>query len=278
MPSAQPSSIPSFLYGTAWKEDRTPALTELAIRCGFRGIDTANQRRHYFEAGVGQALAAAYRAGTVTRDDLFLQTKFTYQEGQDHRLPYDPAAALSVQVAQSMASSLEHLGTDHVDSFVLHGPASNSHWTTGDFETWQAMIKERDAGRTRLLGVSNISLAQLRQMARAHAEPPAFVQNRCYARLGWDREVRAFCREHNIIYQGFSLLTANVEVLRHRLVAGLAAQFKASPAQIVFAFARQVGMLPLTGTTNAEHMKQDLASRSLELTPDAVNAIETIAG
>ena len=278
MPSAQSSSIPSFLYGTAWKEDRTPALTELAIRCGFRGIDTANQRRHYFEAGVGQALAAAYRAGAVTRDDLFLQTKFTYQEGQDHRLPYDPAAALSIQVAQSMASSLEHLGTDHVDSFVLHGPASNSHWTTGDFETWQAMIKERDAGRTRLLGVSNISLAQLGQMARAHAEPPAFVQNRCYARLGWDREVRAFCREHNIIYQGFSLLTANVEVLRHRLVAGLAAQLKASPAQIVFAFARQVGMLPLTGTSSAEHMQQDLESRSLELPPDAVNAIEAIAG
>ncbi|HEV8182344.1 MAG TPA: aldo/keto reductase [Candidatus Angelobacter sp.] len=277
MPNAQPA-IPDFLYGTAWKEDRTAALTELAIRSGFRAIDTANQRRHYFEAGVGQALAAAYRAGLVTRDDLFLQTKFTYQEGQDHRLPYDPAATLSLQVAQSMASSLEHLGADHVDSFVLHGPASHSHWTTGDFETWQAMIKERDAGRTRLLGVSNISLGQLQQMARAHAEPPAFVQNRCYASCGWDRDVRAFCRERNIIYQGFSLLTANVEVLRQPLVAGLAAQLNVSPAQIVFAFARQVGMLPLTGTTDAEHMKQDLASRSLELPPDAVNAIETIAG
>jgi diketogulonate reductase-like aldo/keto reductase len=278
MSSAQPSSIPTFLYGTAWKEDRTAALTELAIRSGFRAIDTANQRKHYFEAAVGEGLAAAYHAGIVTRNDLFLQTKFTYQDGQDHRLPYDPAASLSVQVAQSMASSLEHLGTDHVDSFVLHGPASHSHWTTHDFETWQAMIKERDAGRTRLLGVSNISLAQLQQMARAHAEPPAFVQNRCYARLGWDREVRAFCREHNIIHQGFSLLTANVEVLRHPLVAGLAAEIKATPAQLIFAFARQVGMLPLTGTSSADHMQQDLASRSLELPPDAVQAIETIAG
>jgi diketogulonate reductase-like aldo/keto reductase len=278
MPNSQPPSIPDFLYGTAWKEDRTAALTELAIRSGFRAIDTANQRRHYFEAGVGKGLAAAYAAGLVTRDDLFLQTKFTYQAGQDHRLPYDPAATLSVQVAQSMASSLEHLGTDHVDSFVLHGPASRSQWTPDDFETWQAMIKERDAGRTRLLGVSNISLAQLQQMARAHAEPPVFVQNRCYARLGWDRDVRAFCRERNIVYQGFSLLTANVEVLRHRLVAGLAAELNVTPAQIVFAFARQVGMLPLTGTSNREHMRQDLESRSLELPPDAVNAIETIAG
>jgi diketogulonate reductase-like aldo/keto reductase len=278
MPNAQSSSIPDFIYGTAWKEDRTSALTELAIRSGFRAIDTANQRRHYFEAGVGKGLAAAYRAGLVTRADLFLQTKFTYQDGQDHRLPYDPSATLSVQVAQSMASSLEHLGTDHVDSFVLHGPASHSHWTTADFETWQAMIKERDAGRTRLLGVSNISVAQLQQMVRAHAEPPAFVQNRCYASREWDREVRRFCRERNIIYQGFSLLTANQQVLGHRTITALAAQNSATPAQIIFAFARAVGMLPLTGTSSAEHMKQDLASSSLELPMEVVNAIEAIAG
>src|SRR5262245_36164614 len=140
---------PEFLYGTAWKEDRTPALTELALRAGFRGIDTANQRRHYFEAGVGQALEAAYRARVVTRAELFLQTKFTYVDGQDHRLPYDPAADLSTQVAQSMASSLQHLGTDYVDSYVLHGPASARSWTAADTEVWAAMTKERDAGRTR---------------------------------------------------------------------------------------------------------------------------------
>jgi diketogulonate reductase-like aldo/keto reductase len=278
MPKAQPTSIPDSLYGTAWKEDRTAALTELAIRSGFRAIDTANQRKHYFEAGVGQGLAAAYRAGLVTRNDLFLQTKFTYQEGQDYRLPYDPAATLSLQVAQSIASSLEHLDTDHVDSFVLHGPASSSHWTTDDFETWQAMIRERDAGRTRLLGVSNISLAQLQQMARAHAEPPAFVQNRCYAVRGWDRDVRAFCRERNIIYQGFSLLTANRQVLGHPTITALAEKMNATPAQLIFAFARAVGMLPLTGTSNADHMQQDLESRSLELPPDVVAAIEAIAG
>src|SRR5882672_3460448 len=139
MPGSPP--IPAFLYGTAWKEDRTAALTELAIRSGFRGIDTANQRRHYFEAGVGQALAAVYRAGLVTRRDLFLQTKFTYRPGQDHRLPYDPSASLSVQVSQSMASSLEHLGTEYVDSYVLHGP-SGQEWTSADTQVWEAMGKE----------------------------------------------------------------------------------------------------------------------------------------
>jgi diketogulonate reductase-like aldo/keto reductase len=278
MPDLVRSSLPEFLYGTAWKEERTAALVELAVRSGFRGVDTANQRRHYFEAGVGEGLAAAYRAGVVTRADLFLQTKFTYRPGQDHRLPYDPAAELSVQVAQSLASSLEHLGTDYIDSFVLHGPESGYGWADADAEVWEAMMKERDAGRARLLGVSNVSLRHLGQMMEVHAEPPAFVQNRCYARLGWDRDVRLFCNERKIIYQGFSLLTANMEVVRSPVVAEIAARAGATPAQIVFAFARGVGMLPLTGTSDAEHMGQDLASGSIALSDDAVRAIEGVAG
>jgi len=278
MPAHPPAAVPDFLYGTAWKEDRTQALTELALRAGFRGIDTANQRRHYFEAGVGQGLAAAYRAGIVTRADLFLQTKFTYQRGQDHRLPYDPAADLSTQVAQSMQSSLEHLGTDYVDSYVLHGPASGYGWTDEDALVWAAMVKEREAGRARLLGVSNVSLRHLAQMMAGGAEAPAFVQNRCFAQLGWDRDVRAFCQDRKMVYQGFSLLTANPEVLRHPLVARLAARAEATPAQIVFRFAQAVGMLPLTGTSDPGHMKQDLASRDLTLSPAEVQAIESLAG
>ena len=270
--------VPDFLYGTAWKEDRTAALTERALCMGFRAIDTANQRKHYFEAGVGEGLAAAYRDGVVTRADLFLQTKFTYQRGQDHRLPYDPEASLSVQVAQSLASSLEHLSTDHVDSYVLHGPSSGDEWTDADAEVWEAMRKERDAGRTRLLGVSNISLQQLEQMEAAHSELPTFVQNRCFARLGWDREVRLFCKERKIVYQGFSLLTANVEVLRHPLVLDVARRAGGNPAQVVFAFARAIGMLPLTGTSDTEHMKQDLASGVLGLSSDVVRQIESLAG
>jgi diketogulonate reductase-like aldo/keto reductase len=276
MPIKQTRFIPDFLYGTAWKEERTPALTELALRMGFRGIDTANQRRHYFEAGVGQGLAAAYSAGVVTREDLFLQTKFTYQRGHDHRLPYDPAASLSDQVSQSMISSLEHLATDYVDSYVLHGPSSYE-WTDADAEVWEAMICERDVGHTRLLGVSNVSIQHLEQMASVHAEAPAFVQNRCFARVGWDRDVRLFCRERKIIYQGFSLLTANPDVLQHPLVTGLAARANATPAQIVFAFARTIGILPMTGTSNAEHMKRDRASLNLSLSEDAVRSMESLA-
>ncbi len=278
VPQPPAPTIPTFLYGTAWKEGRTAALTELALRAGFRALDTANQRRHYFEAAVGEGLAAAYRAGIASRADLFLQTKFTYQRGQDHRLPYDPAASLSTQVAQSLASSLDHLGCDFVDSFLLHGPASNYDWSEYDAEVWEAMRGERDAGRTRLIGVSNVSLDHLLQMAEAGSELPAFVQNRCYASLGWDREVRLYCRERGIFYQGFSLLTANVDVVHHPIIAALAARMNATSPQIVFAFARAIGILPLTGTSSPEHMQQDLASINLMLPPEAVAAIESLAG
>jgi diketogulonate reductase-like aldo/keto reductase len=278
MPAHPTSLVPDFLYGTAWKEERTAALTELAVRTGFRAIDTANQRRHYYEAGVGQGLAAVYRTGLVTRDDLFLQTKFTYQTGQDHRLPYDSGATLTTQVSQSIASSLEHLATGHVDSYVLHGPSSNYDWTDNDTEVWEAMRRERDVGRTRLLGVSNVSMRHLQQMVAARAELPAFVQNRCYARLGRDRGVRLFCRQHKVIYQGFSLLTANQAALTHSLIVRVAASHKATAAQVIFSFSRAMGMLPLTGTSDAEHMKQDLASRDLELPAEEVDAIESLAG
>jgi diketogulonate reductase-like aldo/keto reductase len=177
-----------------------------------------------------------------------------------------------------MQSSLEHLGTDYVDSYVLHGPASGYGWTDEDALVWAAMVKEREAGRARLLGLSNVSLRHLAQMMAGGAEAPAFVQNRCFAQLGWDRDVRAFCRDRKMVYQCFSLLTANPEVLRHPLVARLAARAEATPAQVVFRFAQAVGMLPLTGTSSPEHMKQDLASRSLTLSPAEVQAIESLAG
>jgi diketogulonate reductase-like aldo/keto reductase len=177
-----------------------------------------------------------------------------------------------------MAGSLEHLGADYVDSYVLHGPASAYAWTDADADVWEAMTKEQTAGRARLLGVSNVSLHHLEQMLATCAQPPAFVQNRCYARLGWDREIRQFCRRHKIIYQGFSVLTANLEVLRHPFVTEAAATLKATAAQVIFAFARTIGILPLIGTSSAEHMKQDLAACNLQLPPETIRGIESLAG
>jgi diketogulonate reductase-like aldo/keto reductase len=269
--------VPRFLYGTAWKEDKTEGLVRLALQQGFRGIDTANQRRHYHEAAVGQAIAASIASGLVTRDDLFLQTKYTFRNGQDHRLPYDPAAPIPVQVEQSFASSLEHLGVDRIDSYVLHGPTQQVGLAAADWAAWRAMEAIHDSGRTRMLGVSNIGLEQLRLLCEEARVPPRFVQNRCYAIRGWDRGVREFCAANGIVYQGFSLLTANVDALSHPEVGQIAARHGRGIAQIAFRFALDVGMLPLTGTTNAAHMRSDLDIFDFHLEPDEVKLIENLA-
>jgi len=270
--------VPPFLYGTAWKEDATRDLTRTALAAGFRGIDTANQRKHYHEAGVGEALAAAFAAGLLTRDEVFVQTKFTSIGGQDHRLPYDPKSAIEAQVRQSLASSLVHLGVGQLDSFILHGPSQKAGLATRDIAAWRAMEGLYADRQTRLLGISNVDLAQLEELCALASEPPAFVQNRCYARTGWDRAVRAFCSAHGILYQGFSLLTANERALELPAFRAIVRRVGRTPEQIVFRFALELGMICLTGTTSAEHMRADLAVHDLELTPDDVREIEMLAG
>jgi diketogulonate reductase-like aldo/keto reductase len=269
--------VPRFLYGTAWKEDQTQRLAELALRQGFRGIDTANQRRHYHEAAVGRAIAASVARGVVAREDLFLQTKFTFRRGQDHRLPYDAEAPIPLQVEQSFASSLEHLGTEVIDSYVLHGPTQRAGLVAADWEAWRAMEAIRDTGRARLLGVSNVTLEQLQALCQRARVQPRFVQNRCYAARGWDRRVRDFCATNGMVYQGFSLLTANRDVLARPDLARIAQRYGRTVSQIVFRFALDVGMVPLTGTTDPAHMEADLEVFDFRLDPEEVERIESVA-
>jgi diketogulonate reductase-like aldo/keto reductase len=269
-------AIPEFLYGTAWKEERTAGLVHSAVQAGFRGIDTANQRRHYFEQGVGDALEKLYTDGLVSRQDLFLQTKFTYAGGQDHRLPYDPRADFPTQVRQSFASSLQHLRTDFIDSYVLHGPSVARGLGDADYQVWKEMEAFCREGKTTYIGVSNVSLGQLRMLVEAAEVPPRFVQNRCFAVTRWDRDVREFCAARGIVYQGFSLLTANAQLFRDPDMVALARRHKKTVAQVIFRFAQQAGMLPLTGTTDVAHMAEDLASSTFRLAEDEVRLVEDL--
>jgi len=260
---------PPFLYGTAWKEEATEGLVTAALRAGFRGIDTANQRKHYFEEGVGRGIAAA----GVPRDQLWIQTKFTFRGGQDHRLPYDERAPIEEQVAQSFARSLEHLGTDRIDSLVLHGPSRHDGLGPDDHAAWRAMEALTADGKVGALGVSNVTARQVDAIVRFAAVKPRFVQNRCYADRGWDLEVRTACADHGLVYQGFSLLTANRHLLAVPPISDLAERHGKTPAQIVFRFAQQLGMLPLTGTRDPAHMAQDLAVADFTLGDDEVALI-----
>ncbi|HEY6364034.1 MAG TPA: aldo/keto reductase [Candidatus Binatia bacterium] len=268
--------IPSFMYGTAWKKEATTQLVQLAVTLGFRAIDTANQLIHYQEALVGEALQALEKQG-IKRDTLFLQTKFTSVDGQDHRTPYDASADLTTQVRQSLDSSLSHLHTEYVDSYVLHGPHQRRGLGEADWEVWAAIEDLYQSGKTKMIGISNVTASQLTELCEQANIKPMVVQNRCYAALGWDKEVREICQVHGIIYQGFSLLTANRKVLVDPEIRTIAQRLGAGPAQIIFRFAMQIGMLPLTGTTSPQHMKEDLQAEQFALSTQEIQRIETIA-
>lgn len=267
--------VPSFMYGTAWKKAATAGLVRQAVAAGFTAIDTANQLVHYDEAQVGDALVALAAEG-IPRESLFLQTKFTPLDGQDHRRPYDPTADVATQVRQSFESSLTHLHTTYLDSYVLHGPYGRRGLAPEDWAVWGAIEALYVSGKTRTIGVSNVSAEQLAALCAGATHRPMFVQNRCYAAFGWDQQVRAICREQGILYQGFSLLTANREVFLDATVRAMAAQHHAGLAQLIFRFAMQVGMVPLTGTTDPAHMREDLACEQFTLSAEEVSQLETI--
>lgn len=258
---------PRIIYGTAWKAARTAELVREALVLGFRALDTAGQPRHYDEAGVGAGLAAAGASTGVNRADLYLQTKYTPPDGQDpKRIPYDPGAPPAVQVAQSFESSLRNLRTDYLDCLILHSPIADRGTME---EVWQAMEAIAAAGGARQLGISNCySRALLEALHRSAAVKPTVVQNRFYAETGHDRTIRAFCREQGLTYQSFWTLTANPQLLAHAVLRGLAASYGRTPAQVLFRYLTQEGVVPLTGTTSSTHMREDLQIFEFSLTDD----------
>lgn len=270
------SSIPPILYGTAWKYDDTQRFVVDALRSGFRGIDTANQRKHYFEEGVGLAVQQFLMTSQITREDLFFQTKFTPVHGQDDSKPYDEFDSLTNQVKQSFTSSLDHLQTDYIDSYILHGPSLSHGITDGDLEIWQAMEAFVREGKVRFLGISNVNIEQVKELYKKVSIKPSFIQNRCFAITRWDQDVRLFSQKNQVIYQGFSLLTANQAYLLNPYMQSLAVKYGKTIPQITFRFALQIGILPLSGTTNSQHMNDDLNIHDFELSSEEIQYLENI--
>ena len=266
--------MPGILYGTAWKKAQTESLVRQALAQGFRGIDTACQPKHYHEPGVGDAVAAAIAAG-LKREELFLQTKFTSVGGQDPaRIPYDPNASLAEQVAESFATSLRNLKTSYVDSLVLHSPMPQFEQT---LEVWRAMEALVDDGRVREIGISNCySLEVFENLHATSRIKPTVLQNRFYAETDYDSDLRHFCRRHDVIYQSFWTLTANPQLLADETFRLLSLKYQRTPAQLLFRYLTQNGVVPLTGTRSEAHMREDLDVFAFQLTETELKAITAL--
>ncbi|KAL6234866.1 hypothetical protein BDW75DRAFT_155336 [Aspergillus navahoensis] len=270
---ANPAFVPTFIYGTAWKKDRTADLVHQAISTGFRAVDTAAQPKHYREELVGEGIRRALGDGTVRREDLYVQTKFTSVNGQNpDDMPYNPKDSVTDQVHASVKSSLYNLrpsaepesaeGT-YIDTLVLHSPLPIMAQTIEAWSTLEKYVPHR----IRHLGISNTTLPILRELVSLAKVKPAVVQNRFYGGTQFDVPLRAYCREHEIVYQSFWTLTANPELIRSRPVISLARDAGVSSAAALYGLVLGLGQTTvLNGTTTKEHMETDLnALKSLQL-------------
>ena len=127
--------------------------------------------------------------------------------------------------------------------------------TQDDWQLWQEMEAIHKQEQIIHLGVSNVSIEQLKVLFEGATIKPTFVQNRCFAKQGWDKDVREFRKENGITYQGFSLLIANPFVLPK--VQQIAGKANKTPAQVLFRFSIHIGILPLAGTKSQIHMQED---------------------
>lgn len=266
--------MPRIIYGTAWKKDRTADLVVKAIQAGFRGIDTACQPKHYNEPLVGTALQRLKDHG-IEREVLFLQTKFTSLSGQDPRqVPYNKNSPVELQVAQSFEASQKNLQTEYVDSLVLHSPME-SH--TLLMKVWNAMEKIHKTGGARQLGISNCYNIEVIRSLYADADvKPAVVQNRFYQETGYDTDLRHWCSNHGLIYQSFWTLTANPHILASNTVRTIAQKYNKTEVQIFFRYLSHSGIVPLTGTTSEQHMREDLSIFDFELSSEDLKNVSLL--
>jgi diketogulonate reductase-like aldo/keto reductase len=266
--------MPRLIYGTAWKKERTADLVVNAVQSGFKGIDTAGQPKHYDEPLVGVALHRLKDHG-IERETLFLQTKFTPLSGQDpNQVPYDKNSPMESQVVQSFETSRKNLQTQYVDSLILHSPVAPHALM---MKVWGAMETIQKTGGALQLGISNCyNIEVMRQLYADANVKPAVVQNRFYQETAYDKDLRHWCSNHGVIYQSFWTLTANPHILASNTVRTLAQKYKKTEAQIFFRYLSQSGIVPLTGTSSDQHMREDLSIFDFELSSEELKNLSLL--
>jgi len=269
------AAVPTIIYGTAWKGDKTRSLVLEALQQGFRAIDTACQPKHYNELGVGDGIQDFLESNKeVSRNDLFIQTKFTPLSGQDaRRVPYDKTKPVTEQVKQSVSVSLANLNVEYIDSLLLHSPYERLE---DSLTAWKAFESFVEDGTIRYIGLSNTyDLSTLKSIYASAKIKPKFLQNRFYRETGYDIEIRNFCNSHSIQYQSFWTLTANPHALQSTYVLKVADKHKKTPEQVLYKYLQQIGVIPLSGTTSSKHMMEDVDLGSFQLNKAELRDVET---
>ncbi len=247
--------IPQVGYGVfKIPDDEVAEAVGSALELGYRHIDTASVYDN--ERGTGEGL----RASGVPREDVFVTTKLARTAmGRDNAF-------------REFDASLERLGLDHVDLYLIHWPVPSQDLFV---ETWQALLEIRDSGRAKSVGVSNFKIDQLERLAAETGTMPVINQIELHPWLP-QAELRAFHKEHGVVTQAWSPLAKGGEQLQHPLVNELAEKHGRTPAQVLLRWHVQLGNVIIPKTVSKARMAQNLAIFDFELSTEDFSLLATL--
>ncbi|MFF4081996.1 aldo/keto reductase [Streptomyces sp. NPDC001777] len=231
-------------------DEETTAAVASALEAGYRSIDTAAIYGN--ERGVGKALAAS----GIPREELFVTTKL-WNEDQG----YDRASA-------AFDASLDKLGLDHVDLYLVHWPAPDRDLYV---QTYKALEKILADGRARAIGVSNFQVSHLRRLMEHTGITPAVNQVELHPGLQ-QKALRAFHAEHGIATEAWSPL-AQGAVLDDQAIVGVAEAHGVTPAQVVLRWHLQSGNIVIPKSVTPARIRQNLDVFGFRLTDADMTAV-----
>jgi diketogulonate reductase-like aldo/keto reductase len=244
-------NMPLLGFGT-WqlRGDEAFAAVTCALEVGYRHLDTATIYGN--EAEVGRAIA---KSG-LDRDTLFVTTKVPPNR--------------SAQEPQTLAASLDKLGTDRVDLWLIHWASD----TLSDRDLWRALIHARDAAQAKAIGVSNYSLAQIDELERATGVLPAVNQIK-WSPLLFDRTVLEGHRDRGVVLEGYSALRGGT--LDHPVIRRVAESHDASPAQVIIRWHLQHEVVVIPKSAKHERIRSNAEVAGLELSEDEMAELDSLS-
>jgi len=233
--------------------DETATAVTQALEVGYRHIDTAEMYKN--EAGVGEGI----RASGIPREEIWVTSKLNngFHKPDDAR--------------RAMDGTLQALGFDHVDLFLIHWPLPSLY--DGDFvSTWKALEEFRADGRARSIGVSNFQVAHLEKLAAQSDTVPAVNQIELHPYFT-NTEVAGYCADHGIGVESWSPI-AQGGVLDDATITEIAQRVDRSPAQVTLRWHIQHGYIVFPKSTTPSRIKENFALFDFELTGENMTALD----